>query len=563
MTPARLLRPRVRSLVNRIQRATPREKLAYGLFGGFGLGFWVGLFAGLIYMVSWFYQVDIFGPIITRKLLELMVLALFGLLLFSNVITSLSTFYLSDDLELLLSLPVSRKTFFYTRLLDALGQSSWMMLMFGLPVFLAFGIASGADWVYYACVAVVIPCFLLIPGAFGAIVASALVTGVSARRAREALLVVGVLFLVGTFILLRMMQPERLVNAEDFESVAAYLATMQNPMPALFPPRWAAGVLGASLQGRPIPWVEFGLLVTGAVGFTGISRHITTWLFPDGWTRAQEASRARLAKAGLFHRVVTGLTSPLPPGMQAVLVKDAKSFIRDPAQWSQVFLLISLVVIYLYSIRAFPTEVLGGYMQDFRNVISFLNLGLAGFVVSAISVRFQYAQISGEGRAFWILRTAPLRAQSYLWAKAIPGMVPMLVVGVIITVVANIMLETPTPLTFISLGTAVAYTFGISGIAIGMGAASPDFKVDNVARAAAGPGAIVFMMVSLAYIGLVVALQAAPALLLIRAEYLDVSLVAWEWGVCAGAWVMVAVVSGLAAWLPIKWAADGLWARAL
>ena len=155
--PTRLLAPRVRSLYNRWHHAPTRERVAYSIFGVVGLLFWVSLFGGLIYAVDSFYEVEVFGPLITRKLLELLLLALFGMLVFSNIVTALSTFYLSDDLELLLSLPVGRATFFYTRFFDTLAQSSWMMAMFGLPVFLAFGIAANAGAAYYLSLLAVIP----------------------------------------------------------------------------------------------------------------------------------------------------------------------------------------------------------------------------------------------------------------------------------------------------------------------------------------------------------------------------------------------------------------------
>lgn len=554
----------MRSLANRFTKASRQEKLGYGLFGSFALAFWCFLFFGLVVVVDQFYQVEVFGPLITRKLLELLLLSLFGMLTFSNVVTSLSSFYLSEDLELLRSLPISPRTFFNTRLVDTLAQSSWMMMMFGLPVFLAFGLAANAGWAYYGSLLVVVPAFLLIPSSFGAIAASVLVTGVSARRAREALAVVGVLFLIGVFLLLRLMQPERLMNAQDFESLAAYVATLQNPMPLLFPPRWASSVLGASLQGRPYPWMELALLLCGAVGFAGVSRWITTWLFPDGWTRAQEANRARLSQNSLMDGILRGLTRPLSPQMAAVITKDAKTFFRDPSQWSQIFLLLSLIAIYLFSVQALPVDVVGaGYMQDAKNALAYLNLGMAGFVMAAIAVRFQYAQISGEGRSFWMLRTAPIDPERYLWAKALPGLLPMLLVGGAITVATNAILNSPPLLFGISAFTGVGFAFGLSGIAVGMGALTPDFKADNVARAASGPGAIVFMVAALSLVFSVVASLSVPVFFILRHDRDGLPLSGGEWAIAGAFMVLATALCVVATVVPVRKAAPGLWGRDL
>ena len=49
--------------------------------------------------------------------------------------------------------------------------------------------------------------------------ASVLVMVFPARRVREALVLLGVVVLVGVFVLIRLVRPERLVDAQSFESV--------------------------------------------------------------------------------------------------------------------------------------------------------------------------------------------------------------------------------------------------------------------------------------------------------------------------------------------------------
>ncbi len=93
---------------------------------------------------------------------------------------------------------------------------------------------------------------------------------------------------------------------------------------------------------------------------------------------------------------------------KALIIKDTKTFLRDPSQWSQTFPMLSLIAIYLSSVQALPVDVVGtGYMQDAKNALAYVNLGMVGFVMAGIAVRFQYAVISGEGGALWMMRTAP------------------------------------------------------------------------------------------------------------------------------------------------------------
>jgi len=563
-TPAYLLRPRLMGVVNQWQRASSRQRLAYGVFGAFGLMFWVGLFVTMYIVLGAFYQLDVFGPIVSRKLLELLMVALLAMLLFSNVVTALSTFYLSEDLELLLSLPISRPVFYYTRLIDALTQSGWMMAMFGLPVFICYGLVFEAGWAYYASLLAVIPSFLLLPAAFGAGVATILVNVFPARKAREALALMGIVLVIVTFMLLRVLRPERLVNAEDFASLAQYVAELQAPTPALFPSRWASDVLLATLQGRPMPWLELGLLVLGALALTAAVRWLTNAWYDTGWTKSQEAREARLAKAGWFDGAIKALVRPLPTGMAPIILKDARVFIRDPAQWSQLFLLGSLIGIYLFSVKAFPTDaVRGPYLAPFKNGLAFLNLGMAGFVMAGIAARFQFTAVSVEGRPFWLIRTSPISPERYLWAKALPSLVPMIIVGEILIVVSSMILDTPWEMLAIGAGNGVALGCGISGLALGLGALYPNFKADNAARAASGPAGILFMVSALVLVAVVVTLEAYPVYLLLRADFTGDTLTTMQIAASAGLLMTAVVVCALATVLPIRRAAPDLWQRSI
>ena len=68
-------------------------------------------------------------------------------------------------------------------------------------------------------------------------------------------------------------------------------------------------------------------------------------------------------------------------------------------------------------------------MKQWVNALVFLILALVGFVMAALAARFQFSAVSLEGRGFWVVRTAPISAKDFLFAKAWVGFVPMLLVG--------------------------------------------------------------------------------------------------------------------------------------
>ena len=561
---ARLLAPRLRGLYNRWRRSSGGMRSASVFFAVFGLAFWIGLFFLMHWLIGAFHEVEVFGPILTRKLMELLLMGMFGLLCFSNTVTGLSTFYLAEDLELVLSLPVPRWQFHLARLVDTMSQSSWMIIVFGLPVFLAYGLHHDAGWMYYGLLALVLPCFVAIPVSIGVVVASALVTFFPARKVRELLVFAGVLALVFVVVMLRVFKPERLVDASNFDSVAAYVAELQAPIPSLMPPAWASELLINGLQGRPLSMVTLGLLVTGAIGITGLGRWITSAMYDSGRSRSQEAREARLAQSGWLDAALAFVTRPLKAQQAAIVIKDVKTFIRDPSQWSQLLLVGSIITICLVSVAALPVDVVRGpWMGTFRNVLAFAVLGLIGFVMAALAARFQFTAVSLEGWAWWVVRSSPITATEYMWAKLLPVLIPMILVGELLAIGSTYILGAGPFLMGVAAATAFLLALGISGIAVGMGASFPDFKVDNAARAAGGPAGIMFMVVSLTLVFAVISLEAYPVYVVLSAGVKERAITQGQWGGVAACFGGAAMLCIHCLRWPMAVGARRLWEREL
>jgi ABC-2 type transport system permease protein len=550
----RLLSPRLISVRNTVVRTDPRRRALYAGLAAIGVLFWAGQFGTIYWLFGLLleYAGDL-ARILAQTVLEMLLASLFVMLCWSNVITALSTFFLSEDLELVLGLPVSRPVFHYARLVDALAQSSWMMGLFGLPVFLAYGLRSGAPASFYAALLFGIAALLLVAANFGVTAATLLVNLFSPRRTRDLMVFLTVAAAVGLFILLRSLRPERLLNAQDFETLAAYLAEIRVPQPRLFPPRWISEILSATLFYRPFPWMQLGLATTGVLASSAIARWTTSWGFDTGWARSQEARAARFYASTIFDRLVV----PFPRAWQPILAKEMRVFVRDPGQWTQIFLLFGICGIYLVSIWALPLGEFSGQIGDaIRSAVELLNLGMGGFVMSAIAARFQFTAVSREGRAWWLLRSGPVDPVTVLRAKSVLGMVPMLFVGEVVVIGSGLMLHVPAALIGFEAGITAILAFGISGIAIAMGAWWPDFRADTAARAASSPAAVFFMVVSLGLVFVVLTLASVTVTL---------------WFARAGdlrpfaalpVAAMVAICTATAI-VPVRRAAAALWAEGL
>ena len=521
--------------------------------------FWFLVLFICVHFIDAFNQVELFGPILLKKALSMLLLSFSGLLFFSNVITALSSYFLSDDMQLIQALPISRRRIFYLRALDTMVSSSWMIIIFGLPVLLAYGAVHGGGPLYYLIAFGGLLAYLLPPSALGIAVACLLVRGFSARRIRELMTLVSAAFLIVVLLLLRGLQPEQLVDPEAYQTLAEFIAVLRAPDATWLPSTWLSDLcmwaLGQHHSGVSL---QAGLLFVGGPAMLIASRWLVTPLWFEAWTRAQEAPSKTVSRSRFVGFAIDGLTRPIPGSFRALLRKDIRIFLREPGQWTQGMMLCGLVVIYLYSIHSLPLDLIP-LKEITKNAIAFLNVGVAGAVLAAIAVRFNFTAVSQEGRAFWILHGSPIGAWRFLLSKFVIGFVPTVVLGEILVVSTCIMLDTAPFFAWAAAGTIFMLSVGLTGLAVGMGALYPNFKADSAARMASGPGAILFMVVALLFVAAVVVLESFPIGALLVRLIRDEAIPFWLHILLVLTGIAVLVANLLVAWIPMRRGAKKLW----
>jgi ABC-2 type transport system permease protein len=195
--------------------------------------------------------------------------------------------------------------------------------------------------------------------------------------------------------------------------------------------------------------------------------------------------------------VFDSLVKVLPKSWRGLAAKELRVFARDPAQWSQVFLLGGLCAVYLVSMSALPIDAFHGKVAMMvRDSIAVINLGMGGFLMSAIATRFQFTAIGREGHAWWVIRSSPVVPVTVLYAKAAVGLVPMTAVGQIVVMGSAWMLGLSVPMILLEGALAFIFALSLSGLAVSMGAWWPEFRAENAARAAQTPGAVFFMVLA-------------------------------------------------------------------
>ncbi|MEX2152244.1 MAG: hypothetical protein WD825_02845 [Gemmatimonadaceae bacterium] len=477
------------------------------ILGAFGFIFWAFIFGVLYRLLLYFRGVQEIGPLLAGKLLGLILVGFFSILLLSNVITALSSFFLAKDLDLLVSGPVDWLKLYGAKLLETIVHSSWMVALMAVPMFTAYGVAyDGGGWFPLIALAVFLP-LLIVPGVLGSMVTLILVNVFPARRTRDILSVIAVLAAGGIVLLFRVVRPERLARPEGFRSLVDFVAVLRTPTSPMLPSEWASEATMSYLQFR-LDYLPFYLLWSTAAAAVVIGALVHRWLYVKGFSKAQESAE-RWARTGVIYRASRTILRPLGVLKRELVMKEVRLFFRDTTQWSQLILLGVLVVVYVFNIKFLPLR--GEGITFFLvNVVPFLNLVLAGFVLASIAARFIFPAVSLEGRTLWLLRSSPMSMGDLLWAKFWVGTLPLLILAVSIVTVTNYMLAV-TPFMFaVSVLTIVFMTFAVAGLAIGFGTLFPQFETENAAQIPTSFGGLLFMMSAIAVIAGVVILEARP-----------------------------------------------------
>ena len=502
-----LLLPHVWASRNRARRRE-RGDLTRGIvFGGIAVLVCGALYSGAYWLTTQLAAYAEFGDYLLRLGLSWLFLALLAFLAFSGIVTSLSTFFLADDLRLLLASPVSDRRLFLARFARTVGSASWMVIIFMAPVLVGIGNGRCAPPGFYLTAAATVVPFSIIPVAAGSGCTLMVVNVFPARRARDLLMLMGLVFAAAIVLMLRFIQPERLMRLESLPDITDFFATLQSPITPLLPSFWAGESLFASIQGGA-DLLHQSALRTTAFAFTAVlgAAH-RRWHFA-GYSRSQEAPKTRFARFRALDAIARVL--PMSAIRRQLFVKDVKIFLRDVSQWVQLLPLLALVLLYLYNFRVLDLERIP-YMSGFiKNVYAFVNLGMAGFVMATVAVRFVFPSVSAEGQAFWIIRTSPISMHDFLWSKFWTSIVPVLVFTEGLTIAANQLLGVDPFLKYVAAGGIVFMTFALVGLATGLGARYPRFDADPT-QAAGSYGGVMFMIGAVFLILVTIALLGWPS----------------------------------------------------
>ena len=146
----------------------------------------------------------------------------------------------------------------------------------------------------------------------------------------------------------------------------------------------------------------------------------------------------------------------------------------------------------------------------------------------------------------------------FLWSKVALALVPMFILGEILTIVTNRILHVSPFMMTASAATMALAAFGVVALAVGLGALYPNFKSQNVAQVPTSFGGLMYMIYSVAFIALLLVLEAGPVYLIFMACEGVRFISPQEWVFVLVSFAAVAFVTSVVVYKPMKMGVEAL-----
>lgn len=503
----------LRKAVRSFTRGKPEQQLQYVAFALLG----AMVFSGALWLASLlfgglrFAQMEEGAPAIVASVYTAAAL----MLIFVGMGTAVHTLYLSRDLQMLMSMPISPRTILSYKFLEILLGDVVVFCLLGLPVLVAYALVHGAGPLFYILVLPVSACLLTIPTSLSILLVLPAMRLLPVGRAREIVAALSGLVGVGAWTALQ-------VFSRGEAGTGAIQTVRESPASRVPPGAWAADAVVGAATG------EWGLLLGGllplsicALGLWLGCMAVAQRAYTTGWARTAETGRKVRGRGW-----ARGLFRWLPPGVRAVVTKDLTTLPRDIRQLAGLGSLpfMGLVLAALNRPEGGAGEVFGlGRAAPY--------LLAAGFAATS-TMQLGLMSIGGEGRTYWVLAASPLGVRQIILGKWISAFT-VGTVSVLLGATAASVFGFYAPGLALGIALGILAAAVLSTYAVGISAAFPRFDWENPKQATSSAGTWLLagvMMGLLVWAGMMAGLAAALNTLLPLWSAVLVAVLGWVAG---------------------------------
>jgi ABC-2 type transport system permease protein len=450
-----------------------------------------------------------FKGAIVSGLFDLLFFTLGAMLVFSTGIILYASLFTAPEARFLLSTPARADHIFATKFHGAVAFSSWAFVLLGVPIFLAYGLAAGVPWYFYPLLPLFLLGYVLLPGSVSAALCLLLVRFMPRNRRQFLVIVALVLVALAGAWGVRIAQAARqsiVSNGRELDDLIGQFDAVRS---GLAPSHWMTrGVMAAARGEAGEVLLPLALVWSNGLVAYLVAAAVARRVYRTAFDRQAGGGRGkRVFRESILDRVMGGLVFYLDRPTRILVVKDFRTFRRDPTQWALLVLFGALMLLGASNFRQI-------YKGDFavldRYAISLMNLcGTAVLLCAGLS-RFVFPLISLEGRKFWILGLMPVSRGQILRGKFAFAVTGSLLIAETLILVSDLLIGLPLDGIMVHALALAVVAVGLSGINVGLGAYLPNFQETDPSKIVAGFGGTVNMVIGLSFAVCVVAVMVVP-----------------------------------------------------
>jgi ABC-2 type transport system permease protein len=502
MRPAWLLiRNHLYELRHAVQHVHEQPSLKVAVIGTFMVSWLLGLSWLFYEAFDFMYRLGGVAFYLIPRMFTLFFMGLGFMLMLSGAVSGYGNLYQSAETRRLLTWPVPMRDLFYFKTLQTMLMSSWAFFFIIVPFIGSFGVYR--QWpltmVFWA-VAYSLP-FVMIFSGLGILVMLlfqgllSLLSRVLGRWRNRFLWLMAFLALVRmVFGALAYLEQLREQRSEEFVVMVRMVPGLGLASNPLLPNWWMAqGVLGmaAGDTGRALLFLT--LLVSSVGVLCLVVAGAGGWLYPASMQRHLTAASDLATRASRLSQAAQWCLSG-GGAVRAYLFKDFLIFLRDPSQWTQFLIFFGLLGLYFFNLGSL------GYDQldtTWANLISFLNMFSLSAVMSSLSSRFVYPQLSQEGRMLWMVGLAPQSLSKMMMIKFLLAGGSLVAISLSLSAISNGMLNIPEFSQRLTLVLMPSVSLALAGMATGLGAVFMDIEAKTPTQILSGYGGTLNLILTL------------------------------------------------------------------
>ena len=376
----------------------------------------------------------------------LILTAVAAIILISSFAIALGSLFLTSDLETLMTAPVSRRALFTAKILDGLVTYYAITIIAAVPALVTYGIVLRYGPLYYVLAIVAVVGTPLLPAGVGALLTMLVARFAPARRVREVLGLVGALVGISFSLVgqTSRLWTQRLFGpGQDPQEILGHLRQLAAiPLPSLVAGRGLAAAGAGNWAAAAAELAGFLVLTFGLFAGCVVA---ADRLYATGWARMQGAGVANRSRARVARDAANAGWLGRAPAWAAIALKDWRTIPRDLRNFAQLLTpLVILPIVYF--------NIIGGGRRSSSALTDTLS-GLGGGTVDPVGIvvaggillatvlifrRVAATAISMEGRAWWMLKLAPISGQELLRGKLAAALVPFAILSTLLLLGATL-----------------------------------------------------------------------------------------------------------------------------